>query len=191
MFLYVVKLNICLSAKKKNETRKDHDHRPSFRDFWQGYQGPRNDEEEDDYHAYEERMPRGQRRGREDEDWDNYDRGVKLPRPREKSEDRYHRYPEEEDYQKSSSSRDHGRDRQDIRVVRDEEGNSKVQLDYDTWKKIREFVVLADKYVEEYFRFRLLRAKNAKTYRNRKNKDMDVGQASGRGNGWNKGPGVN
>jgi hypothetical protein len=66
-----------------------------------------------------------------------------------------------------------------------------VQLDYDTWRKIREFVVLADKYVEEYFRFRLLRAKNAKTYRNRKNKDMDVGQASGRGNGWNKGPGVN
>jgi hypothetical protein len=148
-------------------------------------------EDDNDDFDYEERLPRGQRRAREEGDMDSYDRGSKLSRPREDSEEGYHRYPSDEPYQRSSSSRDHGRDRQDIRVVRDEEGNSKVQLDYDTWRKIREFVVLADKYVEEYFRFRLLRAKTAKTYRNRKNKDMDVGQASGRGNGWNKGPGVN
>ena len=54
-------------------------------------------------------------------------------------------------------------------MIRDEDGKSKVQLDYDTWKKIREFVTLADK----------------------KNKETNVGQASGRDKGWNKGPGVN
>ena len=36
--------------------------------FWQGYQGPRGEEEDsNDGYAYEERMPRGHRRGREDE----------------------------------------------------------------------------------------------------------------------------
>jgi hypothetical protein len=76
-------------------------------------------------------------------------------------------------------------------VIRDEDGKSKVQLDYDTWKKIREFVTLADKCVEQHFQYRLKRAKHAQPYRDRKNKETEVGQASGRDEGWNKGRGVN
>jgi hypothetical protein len=76
-------------------------------------------------------------------------------------------------------------------VIRDEDGKSKVQLDYDTWKKIREFVTLADKCVEQHFQYRLKRAKHAQSYRDRKNKETEVGQASGRDEGWNKGRGVN
>jgi hypothetical protein len=81
--------------------------------------------------------------------------------------------------------------RPDITVGQDEDGNSKVQMDYETWKRVREFVVLADKYVEEHFKFRLARAKTAKMYRDRLNKDKNVGQAVSRGKDGHKGPGVN
>jgi hypothetical protein len=99
---------------------------------------------------------------------------------------------------KSTSSRDDARrtahappTRTDITVARDDDGNSKVQMDYETWLRVREFVVLADKYVDEHFKFRFARAKTAKTYRDRRNKDKTVGQAAGRDRAGHKGPGVN
>jgi hypothetical protein len=144
----------------------------------------------DEYDSDDSRI--GRRRSRRDEGYDEDDHhNRKLARSREPSEDRYDNYSSEEEYGRSSSSRMDGFDtRRDIQVVRNDRGESKVQIDYASWQRIREFVILADKYVEEYFKFRLLRAKKAKLYR-RKNKEEDVGQAYGRGKGGNKGPGVN
>ena len=135
----------------------------------------------------------------EDED-DIFERTTPKAKPRTPKKGRTPEVTDERQsgFGKSTSSRDDARrtahpplTRTDITVARDEDGNSKVQMDYETWLRVREFVVLADKYVDEHFKFRFARAKTAKTYRDRRNKDKTVGQAAGRDRAGHKGPGVN
>jgi hypothetical protein len=141
------------------------------------------EDDEDVYEFNTEDHPLGSRRGRSYNEGEGYERRDKQPRHESDSEeDERHPLHQERNRDVAASS---------FRVVHTTEGKSKVEMDIDDWQKIRAFVIQADKYVDEYLQFRSLRSKKAKSYRNRKNKIEEVGQAYGRDNNWNKGSGVN
>ena len=58
-----------------------------------------------------------------------------------------------------------------IEVIRDTSGAPRVQMEYEAWTQLREYMRMLDKYVESDFNTRFMKARNSNNRRNRLNSE--------------------